>query len=57
MAGLIRNGPHGAAAPRGKLSAGLPQAAGPGLLDQRLLDAVPPFAGFHRPTQAQRKGP
>ena len=56
MAGLIRARPDGAAAPWGELSAGVYEAVGRELLKQRLLDAVPPFAEFHRPAQTQRKG-
>ena len=57
MAGLIRNRSGGPPAPWGDLSASVYQAVGQELLDQGLLDAVPPFAEFHRPAQTQRKGP
>ncbi len=56
MAGLIRNRPDGTPAPWGELSEDVYQAVGRELLHQRLLDAVPPFAEFHRPAQRQRKG-
>lgn len=56
MAGLIRNRPDGSPAPWGELSEGVYQAVGRELLDQGLLDAVPPLAEFHRPAQTQRKG-
>lgn len=57
MAGLIRNRSDGAPAPWGELPEGVYQAVGRELRDQKLLEAVPPFAEFHRPVQTQRKGP
>lgn len=56
MAGLIRNRSGGARAPWGELSPDVYEAVGRELVEQGLLDAVPPLAEFHPPAPAQRKG-
>lgn len=56
MADLIRTRPDGSPAPWGELSASVYRAVGQELLDQGLVDAVPPFAEFHPSAQTQRKG-
>jgi NitT/TauT family transport system substrate-binding protein len=56
MAELIRGRPDGTAAAWGELSATVYQGVAQELLKQGLLEAVPPFAEFHRPAQTQRKG-
>jgi hypothetical protein len=56
---LASQEPERVAALRAKLEELLKNAAPPGqlgLLDQGLLDGVPPLAEFHQPAQTQRKG-
>ena len=57
MAGLIRSPADGSAAAWGELSPSVYQAVGQELLHQGLVDAVPPWAEFHRPAGPPRSGP
>lgn len=57
MAGLIRSPADGSAAAWGELSPSVYQAVGQELLRQGLVDAVPPWAEFHRPARPPRSGP